>query len=88
MPQYSADRDFLLLEEGQHAVIQHVRRGDRGLGIVELGEADLRIGVDHGLLVDATHAFERADIEGVLGYAVAGAFDVEFAVGLLVLRGP
>ena len=45
---------------------------DRRFDVVELGEADLRVGVDESLLIDAAHALQRADIEGVLGTAVTG----------------
>ena len=58
-----------------------------GLAVVELGEADLGVGVDEGLLVDASDALERPDVEGVLGAAVARAFGDEFAMGLLVGLG-
>ena len=61
--------------------------GERGLAVVELGEADLGVGVDEGLLVDAPDALERADVEGVLGAAVSRAFGDEFAVGFLVGLG-
>ena len=47
--------------------------GDRGLAIVQLGEGDLGVGIDQGLLIDPPHALERSDIEGVLRAAVAGA---------------
>ena len=57
------------------------------LSVVELGEADLGVGVDEGLLVDAPDALQGADIEGVLGAAIAGAFGVELAMGLLVGLG-
>src|SRR3954469_6459441 len=61
--------------------------GVRRLAVIELGEADLRIRIDHGLLVDAPDALQRADIEGVLGDAVARALAVEFAIGFLLRLG-
>ena len=61
--------------------------GDRRLAVVELGEGHLGVGVDEGLLIDAADALQRADIEGVLGAAIAGAFALELAVGLLVGLG-
>ena len=64
-----------------------VGRGQRRLARVELGKADLRIGVDHRLLVDPPHALQGADIEGVLRQAVAGVLAVELAMGLLVELG-
>ena len=53
----------------------------------KLGEADLGVGVDESLLVDASDAFQGPDIERVLGAAVAGAFGDELAAGLLVGLG-
>src|SRR3954469_6293276 len=61
--------------------------GVRRLAVIELGEAELRIRIDHGLLVDAAHALQRADIEGVLGDAVARALAVEFAMGFFLGLG-
>jgi len=50
--QNAAEFDLLLLEEGHDAIVDEIGGGDRGLAIVELGERDLRIGVEEGLLVD------------------------------------
>src|SRR5262245_51172750 len=47
-------RGIVLREERQHPVVQQVGRGERCLAVIELGEGDLGIGVDEGLLVDAT----------------------------------
>jgi len=49
----------VILEERQHAIVQNLGCGDRRLAIVELGEGDLAVGVDEGLLVDATHTPSR-----------------------------
>jgi hypothetical protein len=76
------------VEERHHAIVQQVGGGDRGLAVVELGEGHLRIGVDEGLLVDPTHALERADGEGVLRAAGARALALELAVRLAVLPRP
>jgi hypothetical protein len=51
---------------------------------IELGKGDLGIGVDHGLLMDPTHPLQGADIEGILGAAITGAFALEFAMRFLV----
>jgi hypothetical protein len=73
----------VLLEERQHTVIEQIGRRDRRLAIVELGEGDLGVGVDEGLLINAPNALEIADIERVLGAAVPGMLALEFAVRLL-----
>jgi len=86
--QHPAQLHAVAVEEGHDAVVQQVGGGDRGLAVVELGEGDLRVGVDEGLLVDPSHPFQRADVEGVLGAAVARALALELAVRLAVLPRP
>ena len=61
----------MLLEERQHPIVQNLRRGDWRLAVVELGEGHLGVGIDEGLLIDVAHALHVADIEGVLGAAIA-----------------
>ena len=39
--------------ERHDAIVEEIGRGDRRLAIIELGEGDLGVGVDEGLLVDA-----------------------------------
>ena len=77
----------MVLEERQHAIVQNLGRGDRRLAIVELGEGDLGVGVDEGLLVDTAHTLHVADVEGVLGAAIARVLALEFAMGLLLGLG-
>jgi len=52
--QHAQELDIVLLEERQHTVIEQIGRGDGRLAVVELGKAYLGIGVDEGLLVDAS----------------------------------
>lgn len=42
----------MLLEEGYHTVIEHVRRHERILSVIQLGKTDFGIGVDYRLLVN------------------------------------
>ena len=74
--QHAAQPDLVLIIEGHHTVVEEIGRGERGLAIVELSEGDLGIGVDEGLLVDAPDPLHGADIEGVLGAAVAGTVSI------------
>jgi hypothetical protein len=53
LPQYSVPRDTVLLEEGQHAIVEYLGRRDRRFAIIELGERRLGIGIEEGLLIDA-----------------------------------
>ena len=53
-----------------------------------LAKATLDVSVDEGLLVDPADTLERADIEGVLCPAVAGALALELAMRLVVLAWP
>ena len=70
--------DIVLIEERQHAITEQIRGRDRRFAIVQLGGSDLRIGVDEGLLVDAANTLQIADIERILGTAIARMFALEF----------
>src|SRR5262249_31513015 len=85
--QHAQELDIVLLEERQHTVIEQIGRRDRRLAVVELGKADLGVGVDEGLLVDASNTLQIADIEGVLGAAVTWMLALELAVRLLLGLG-
>src|SRR6516165_6501007 len=80
--QHAQELDIVLLEEWQHAVIEQIGRRDGHLAVVELGKAYLGIGVDEGLLVDASNALQVADIERILGAAVTWMFALELTVRL------
>jgi hypothetical protein len=86
--QHAQELDIVLLEERQHTVIEQIGRRDRRLAVVELGKADLGVGVDEGLLVDASNALKIADIERVLGAAVTWMLALELAVRLLSRSWP
>src|SRR4029077_4103933 len=61
---------------------------DRDNGITRsLGARDLGISIDEGLLIDASHSLQIADIERVLRTAIAGMLALEFAMGLLLRLG-
>jgi hypothetical protein len=40
-----AQRDLLLVEEGNHPVIEQIGGYQRGLAIIELGKCQLRVGI-------------------------------------------
>ena len=84
--QHAQELDIVLLEERQHTVIEQIGRRDGRLAVVELGKAYLGVGVDEGLLVDASNTLQIADIERILGAAVtwmpASAFLVEQGYGV------
>lgn len=48
----------LFLQEGQYPVIQHIGGSNRRLRGVELGCRPFRVGIDEGLLVNASHALD------------------------------
>src|ERR1700732_4548366 len=70
----------MTVEEGDHAVVQKIGRRDRRLAIIELGASNLGIGVDKGLLVDTPDPLQIANIERVLGAAVAWMLALKFAM--------
>jgi hypothetical protein len=74
--QHPQQRDLILIEEGQDLVVEQIRRINGILRGVQLGEGDRRVGIDKGLLVDASHALEGADVEGILRAQVSVAFTV------------
>ena len=59
--QHAAQPNLVLIIEGHHTVVEEIGRGERGLAIVELGEGDLGVSVDEGLLVDAPDPLHGAD---------------------------
>src|SRR5262249_9705865 len=61
------------------------RRRDRRLAIVQFGAGNLRIGVNERLL--AADALEIADIERILGAAIAWMLALELAMRLLLGLG-
>src|SRR5256884_2158041 len=71
----------------QHTIIEQICRRDGRLAVVELGKAYLGVGVDEGLLVDASNALQIADIERILGAAVTWMLVLELAVRLLLGLG-
>jgi hypothetical protein len=75
------------LEQRDHPIIEQISRRDRRLAIVELGTGDLGVGIDEGLLVDASHALHVADVEAILGAAIARMFALKLAMGLLLGLG-
>jgi len=72
------------VEEGDHAVVQKIGCRDWRLAIIELGASNLGVGVDERLLVDAPDPLQVANIERVLGSAVARMLALELAMGLLL----
>ena len=77
----------MTVEEGDHAVVQKIGRRDRRLAIIELGASNLGVGVDEVLLVDPPDPLQIANIERVLGAAVARMLALKFAMGLLLGLG-
>src|SRR3984957_13470314 len=73
--------------ERHDAIVEEISRGDGRLAIIELGEGDLGIGVDEGLLVDAADPLHVADVERILGAAIARTFALELAMRLLFALG-
>src|SRR5438128_2159328 len=85
--QHARQPDAVLVVERHHPIIEDFSGGDRGLAVIELGKGDFGVGIDDGLLIDPAHPFEGADIEGVLGTAIARTFALELAMRLLVGLG-
>lgn len=67
------DRDTQLFVEGQDAIVEQITRGNRHLGVVDLGEGERAEDINDDLHIDLADAFERTPIEGVLIEKFAGA---------------
>jgi len=50
--QHAQELHLAGIKERDHAVIEQIGRGDRRLAVIELGEGNLRVGIDEGLLGD------------------------------------
>ena len=74
----------MLLIERHHPVIEDLGGGDRRLAVIQLGEGDLGVGIDKGLLINPPDALQRSDLKGVLRAAIARALAFELAMRLLV----
>ena len=69
--QHAAEPHLPRIIERHDAIVNEIGRGDGRLAIIELGEGDLGVGVDKGLLVDAADPLHVADVERILGAAIA-----------------
>jgi hypothetical protein len=82
--QDARDRQPVVGEKWQHAIVQEVGGGHGRFVGVELREAHLRIGIDERLQIDPPDALQRAHVEGVLRPAVARTLAFELTVRLLL----
>ena len=73
------------LIERQHFVIQHIRCRDRCFGGVQFAVRHFAVSVHVSLLVNTPHAFEVADVEGVLRPQVTRVGGFDFAAGFVIL---
>jgi hypothetical protein len=83
--QYPQERDLLLLEKRQHAIIEQVSRYQRLFAVIELHKHDFTVGIDEGLLVETPNALDCADIIGVLRTQIAGMLGLNLALGFFFL---
>ncbi len=77
----------MTVEEGDRAIIQKIGRRDRCLAIIGLGASNFGVGGDERLLVDAPDPLQIADIERILGAAVARMLALKLAMGLFLRLG-
>jgi len=79
--------DIMFFKERDHAVVQKISSYQSVLAVVELGEGDLRIGVNKRLLIDSAHTFKCAHIERILGTRIAWMSGLGITIGLFLLLG-
>jgi len=70
--QHAQQPNVMAIEQRDHLVIEKIGGRDRRLAVIGLGASDLGISIDEGLLIDASHSLQLADIERVLRTAIAG----------------
>ena len=85
--QHAQQLNVMAIEEGNDSIIQEVGRRDWGLAIVELGASNLGVSINEGLLIDAPHSLQVANIKRILRAAIAGMLTLELAMGLLLGLG-
>src|SRR5688572_3036263 len=78
----------MLFKERKNPVIQRVRCNQRILTIVQFGRSYFAIGINKSLLIDASNAFNGANIVSILGAKISGVVGFYFAMGLLFLFSP
>lgn len=64
--QDSQHRQPLSLIERQYAIIEQIGGSDRRFTRIQLAVGDFRVGIHERLLVDTPHAFQIANVEGIL----------------------
>ena len=67
--QHPADGDPYSSKNGSTGSFSISAAGIGGFCIIQLGEADLGMGVDYGLLIDPADVFQCAQVGGVLRHA-------------------
>lgn len=77
----------MLLEERQNQVVEQFCGRHRRLAVVQLGKADLAVGINEGLLIDQAHSLQGTDVERILRAAVPRPFAFEFPVRFFICRG-
>ena len=77
----------LSAKKGSDAIVEEIGCRDRRLAIIEVGASNLGVGVDERLLVDAPDPLQIADIERILGAAVARMLALKLAMRLLLSLG-
>src|SRR5438477_4575887 len=85
--EHAQQRNLMLFEEWQYAVVEQVGRDQGVLAVIEFGEGDYGVGVEETLLVDTTYSLDGAHVVRVLRAQVAGMRGLDLAVGFFLLTG-
>ena len=64
--QHATEPHLLRIIEWDDAIVEEIGGGNGRLAVIKLGEGDLGVGVDKGLLVDAADPLHVADVERIL----------------------
>lgn len=85
--EHASHRNLMLLQEGQHTSSEEFGSSQRRLPGIELGTADLPVGIEERRLVDAPAPPSGSQHRTYPGRHRTRAFALKFAVGLLIRRG-
>ena len=66
-------------------IVEQVSCRNRRFGLIQFAMHDLAVGIDKGLLIETTDAFELANIECILRTQIARVCSFNFTAGYIIL---
>ena len=79
--------NFMLIEEWNYLVIEHIGCDQCIFTVIELGKCHLGISIDEGLLIDPADALQIPHVKGILCTKIARMFGFNLSFGFLRFFG-